>query len=81
MSRQSKIKTNEQAFRSLFAALKKHRLDTFLVALLRERVLTMMDITKKSIEQEPEKWENGFVHVDAYKELIEIVEKELGFHG
>lgn len=70
----AKIKTNEQAFKALFKDL-----DTHEVALLRERVLTIMQKTKEAIEANPEAWKNGFIHPELYLKLNEKVEKHIGF--
>ena len=71
------MKTNEQRLKSLIRELDKSH--SIYSALLRERIVHMMDITLTSIEQEPEKWKNGFVHPNLYKDLNDIVVKHLGF--
>ena len=69
-----KIKTNEQAFKELFKNLSS--VDT---ALLRERVLWVMETTVNSIEENPDAWKNGFVHPNAYIRLNKVVQEHLGF--
>ena len=69
--------TNEQRLSRLLKSLKQsHPLYS---ALLRERVVHIMDLTLQSIEQEPDKWNNAFVHPNVYRELANIVREEIGF--
>lgn len=65
-----KVKTNDKAFKDLF-----YHLDSFQVALLRERVLFICEETAKKCDS----WENSFVSPRLYKELNEVVKKHLGF--
>jgi hypothetical protein len=70
---QEKIKkqrTNDQAFKELF-----YHLDSFQVALLRERVLFICEQTSKDCMN----WENAFVNPRLYVELNQKVQKHLGF--
>ena len=52
---------------------------TIYTALLRERILHIMDMTMQSIKDNPERWERSFISPKLYEELNEIVQKELGF--
>ena len=69
--------TNDKAIKNLVKALDKEGPLGF--ALLRERILKIMEITMESIETEPEKWQNAFIHPNQYKLLNEIVQKHLSF--
>lgn len=46
-------------------------------ALLRERILLVMDLTMKDIENNPQAW--TFVNPELYKELNRIVNQNLSF--
>lgn len=70
--------TNDKAIKNLVKALDKENPMGF--ALLRERILHIMDMTMESIENEPEKWANPFIHPSVYKSLNEIVQKHLSFN-
>jgi hypothetical protein len=71
-----KPKTNEQMFKALFKEIHGSMLE----ALLRERVVKIMEITIQSIEESPEQWENSFIGASAYKKLNEVVQKHIGFN-
>jgi len=71
----AKNKTNDQMFKSLFKDVE----GTMYSALLRERIVMIMDMTITDIKNHPEAWDNPFVHPDMYKELAAIVERNLGF--
>jgi hypothetical protein len=66
--------TNEQAFRKLFKEL-----NPIQVALLRERVVHIMEITVKNIAEEPAKWENNIIAPREYNRLNDIVKECIGF--
>lgn len=70
-----KPKTNDQAFKSL---IKEIGGDVY-GALLRERILKIMEITLEHIDENPEYWDNSFIHSSMYIRLNEIVQKHLGF--
>lgn len=70
-----KAKTNEQMFKALFKELE----GSIYSALLRERIVKIMDITIKDIKDHPKAWENCFVHSSMYEELNKIVQKHIGF--
>jgi hypothetical protein len=70
-----KAKTNDQALKKLFKAVD----GTIYSALLRERLLQIMDLTEESINEQPEKWANGFISPALYTELIDIVRENIGF--
>lgn len=71
-----KPKTNDQAFKSLFKEVE----GSVYGALLRERILKVMDMTEQSIQNEPEEWRGVFVSPELYTKLIEIVRKNIGFN-
>lgn len=67
--------TNEKAFSKLLKEASPIQL-----AILRERVLKVMEITDQSIQDNPDAWNNGFIDVSIYKSLSELVNKNLGFN-
>lgn len=67
-------KTNDQ----MLMALAKN-LDAFEAGLLRERITSVMAITMKSIEENPEKWENGFINPSLYVHLNKKIQKYIGY--
>lgn len=69
--------TNDKAIKALVKALDKQNQLGF--ALLRERILKVMEMTMESIDENPEAWQNPFVHPDMYKSLNEIVQEHLAF--
>jgi len=74
-----KIKTNEQMLKALIKDLDTSH--SIYAAILRERIIKMMELTLTSIETEPEKWNNSFIHPNMYKELNNIVQKHIGFEN
>ncbi len=66
--------TNEQKINDLIEDLSSIEL-----ALLRERIVTIMEITIASINDNPDKWQNGFVAPSLYFKLNEKVQKHIGF--
>lgn len=74
----TKKTTNDKAFKSLIRRLDKAH--PVMYALLRERVLCIMDLTIQDIEDNPEKWHNGFMNPDLYKVLDKIVKENLDFN-
>lgn len=69
--------TNDKAIKALVKALDKQNQLGF--ALLRERILKIMEITMESIEENPAAWQNPFVHPNMYRSLNEIVQEHLAF--
>lgn len=69
--------TNDKAIKALVKALDKQNQLGF--ALLRERILKIMEITMESIDENPEAWQNPFIHPDMYRSLNEIVQEHLAF--
>jgi chemotaxis signal transduction protein len=65
-------KTNEQKLRSLIK-----NLHTIEVALLVERIETMMKLTLQDIEEKPESYDNWFVSHHAYVNLANKVIDQL----
>jgi len=66
--------TNEQAFKNLIKAL-----HPFELALLRERVLKIMEMTEQDIKDNPEKWRDGMISPNLYTGIAEQVKQHLGF--
>jgi chemotaxis signal transduction protein len=65
-------KTNEQKLRNLIK-----NLHTIEIALLVERIETMMKLTLQDIEEDPSKWDNWFVSHHAYVNMANKVIEEL----
>jgi hypothetical protein len=53
--------------------------DDFELALLRERIIWALELTKEAIKNEPEKWKNGIVHPEWYNRIEEKAQKHMGF--
>jgi hypothetical protein len=71
-----KAKTNNDMVKALVKELDNN---SFLMALLRERINVVMDMTLADIEKNPSSWENQMIHPNLYKELDKIVRKHIGF--
>jgi hypothetical protein len=71
----SKKKTNDQMFKSLFKELE----GSIYSALLRERIVVIMDMTMNDIKDHPEAWDKAFIHSSMYEQLNDVVQKHLGF--
>jgi hypothetical protein len=69
--------TNDKAIKNLVKALDKE--GPMFYALLKERILHIMNITMADMENNPDAWKNTFFHTDVYKRLDEIVYKHLAF--
>lgn len=67
-----KRKTNEQKLRSIIK-----NLHTIEVALLTERIETMMKLTLEDIEKDPKQWDNFIVSHHAYVNMANKVLEEL----
>ena len=50
-------------------------------AMLRERIVTIMEATMKSMTDNPETWNNGIIHPSLYTELGDNVSKIIGFNN
>lgn len=72
------MKTNKQALKSLLKELENTPYEIGLV-ILRERMLHIAEISKQSIQSEPEAWNNAFISSDMYLDFCNIVEKHLNF--
>lgn len=68
--------TNDKRFKALFKELS----GTTYEALLRERVVKIMEMTIQDIQENPQDWERNFVHPSMYEELNAKVQKHLGFN-
>lgn len=66
--------TNEEKFKDLIEDLSSIEL-----ALLRERIVSIMELTIQDIDNNPAKWQNGFVAPSLYFKLNEKVQKHIGF--
>jgi hypothetical protein len=66
--------TNDKAFKNLMKEISPLQL-----ALLRERLVVVMEMTCNGIEDNPEAWNNGIVHPNEYINLASLVDKHLGF--
>ena len=71
-----KIKNNEEMLKDLIKTN-----SSMLNAILRERIVKIMEITKNDIEQNPENWENGFIDVSIYTDLCKNVNNTIGFNN
>ena len=69
-----KMVTNETLIKDLLKEL-----SSIEIAILRERIVKIMDATKQSIENNPNEWENYIIHTSLYIGLQEKVNKVLGF--
>jgi len=69
-----KMVTNETLIKDLL-----NDLSSIEIAILRERIVMIMDITKKSIEDNPNEWEKYIISPTLYIGLQEKVNKFLGF--
>lgn len=65
-----KNKTNDQMFKTFLKDL--HPIE---MALLRERISIVMDMTRQSIKESPELWVNPIVHPDIYIGLADKFNK------
>jgi len=72
----SKPKTNDQMLIELIKTNSPMQ-----NAMLRERIVTIMDLTTKDIMNNPDKWNNGFIHPSLYTELGNNVSKIIGFNN
>jgi hypothetical protein len=71
-----KIKNNEEMLKELIKTN-----SPLLNAILRERIVKIMEITKNDIEQNPENWENGFIDASIYTDLCKNVNNTIGFNN
>lgn len=69
-----KVETNEKAFKNLFNSL--HPIE---LAILRERVLAIMEMTMDDIKENPENWERGIIHPNLMESLSNKVKEHIGF--
>ena len=67
-----KRKTNEQKLRGLIKSL-----DTIEIALLTERIEKIMELTLQDIAENPENYDNFFVHSSMYVNLSNKVIAQL----
>jgi hypothetical protein len=65
--------TNEQSFKSLLKDL--HQVE---LAILRERILKIMDLTLDDIQRNPKDWEKQIVQPNVMMNLNEKIQKHLG---
>jgi len=69
-----KSKTNDQM---LIELIKSN--SPMLNAILRERIVVMMNATVKSINEDPKRWNQAIIHPSLYVELNDNVNKVMGF--
>ena len=74
MKKAQKVETNEKAFKNLFNSL--HPVE---LAILRERVLAIMEMTMDDIKENPETWERGIIHPNLMESLSNKVKEHIGF--
>jgi len=65
--------TNEQSFKSLLKDL--HQVE---LAILRERILKIMELTLQDIEINPKDWETQIIHPNVLFNLNNKIQKHLG---
>jgi hypothetical protein len=65
--------TNEQSFKSLLKDL--HQVE---LAILRERILKIMELTLQDIEINPKDWETQIIHPNVFINLNNKIQKHLG---
>jgi len=70
----TKVKTNEQRFRALL-----NDLGPFGAAILRERMMNMVQYNRDAIEKDPESFNNPLFNHTHYSALCDKIEKHLGF--
>lgn len=56
-------------------------LEDFDLVLLRERIVMIMEMTEKSIKENPETWKNGIISPSLYTKLFDKVNKHIGFNN
>jgi hypothetical protein len=71
-----KQKTNNDMMKAL---MKELDFNPVYMALLRERIIMIMDKTIKNIKENPAQWENPLIHSSMYIKLDELVKKHIGF--
>ena len=71
---QTTTKTNKEVLSDFLDKLTQME-----TALLRERILTVMDLTARNIEAYPEQWNNKFIDPSGYIKLTEKVKKYLSY--
>mgnify|MGYP007090444922 CR=1 FL=1 len=71
----TKQKTNETQIKTLIKNLNLMEL-----AILRERLLTMGDLTRQSLKEEPNAWDKGFIAPSYYQSVCDKIDKHLGFN-
>lgn len=72
----SKSKTNDQMLIELIRTNSPMQ-----NAMLRERIVRIMEITVKDITDNPDNWNSGFIHPSLYTELGDNVNKIIGFNN
>jgi hypothetical protein len=71
----AKIKNNEEM---LIELIKTN--SSMLNAILRERIVAFLEMTKNDIEENPENWNNGFIDSSLYLDLYKNVTNTIGFN-
>ena len=71
-----KQKNNNEMMKAL---MKELDFNPIYMALLRERINLVMDMTIKDIAKNPNSWDNMLIHSSMYEHLNELVKKHIGF--
>jgi hypothetical protein len=74
-----KTKTNKQRLKALFKELENTPYEIGLV-ILRERLLHITELSKQSIQSEPDAWNNAFISSNMYLDFCNRVDKHLDFN-
>ena len=69
-----KLQTNEQMLKAFINSL-----DAIEIAILRERIIKIMEITKKDIQERPDAYHSPFTSPDMFLLVAEKAEKYMGF--
>jgi len=72
-----KNKTNTQSLKALIVTIEK--MNPVLNALLRERIIKIMEMTMEDIKDNPNNWNDSFISALLIKTLAEQVEKIIGY--
>jgi hypothetical protein len=71
------MKTNEEALKSLFKAIRKSEI--VFEPITRERILTMSELTRKGVQSNPEAYENAFFSASHYLAWCDLIDEHLSF--
>jgi hypothetical protein len=74
---QKKQLTNDKMIMNLVKELSTTAIGN---ALLRERLMDMVDRTRLSLKTQPNAWKNGIISPALYEDLCDRIEKHLGYN-